>query len=139
MRKSIVAILISATLISAAVAACGQPAINAPGEVAAPPQPTLTPPDYRSQEERQLDEVWRQTMLAIELGPSASPSARAGLYAALQTIEDVQRTLGGINEARGTLLAVMADQGAPASEIDAALGAMEEARQAVLARVGLAE
>jgi len=57
----------------------------------------------------------------------------------LQTIEDVKRTLGGIDEARGTLAAVMMDRGAPISEIDAAMVAMEDARQAVLARVGLAQ
>jgi len=139
MKKSVVAILISATLISATVAACGQPTPSAPGNMVAPPQPSLAPPDYRPQEEKQLDEIWRQTMLAIELGPSASPSARADLYAVLQTIEDVKRTLGGIDEARGTLAAVMMDRGAPISEIDAAMVAMEDARQAVLARVGLAQ
>ncbi len=133
MKKSIVAMLVSAALVlSALLAACGQPMASATRAVP-PPKP-----DYRTQEEKVLDAVWLQTTLAIELGTSASPSQRAAMYTGLQQIEDVQRTLVGISEARGTLLAVMLNQGASASQIDETLGAIESGRQAVLARVGLA-
>ena len=139
MKKSIIAILISVTLvISAVVAACGQPTAITPGAVTAPPQPNLARPEYRPLQEKQLDEIRLQTVLAIELSPSASTSQRAGMYTALQQIEDAQRSLSGLDETRGMLAAVMANRGASVDEIDAALGAIEDARQAVLASVGLA-
>jgi len=139
MKKSIVAILIFVILvISTVVAACSQPTAFAPGAVAAPRQPILALPDYRPQEEKQLDEIRLQTVLAIEFTHSASPSQRAVMYAALQQIEDAQQSLNGLDETRGMLAAVMASRGASVSEIDSALGAIENARQTVLSRVGLA-
>ena len=138
MKKSIVAILISMTLVvSALVAACAESTTPAPGAVPAGPKPSPAAVDLRPQEERTLDEVWRQTTLAIELGTSASTSQRAGMYTALQQIEDAQRSLSGLDETRGMLMAIMVNQGASNEEIDTALGAVEDARKAVLARVGL--
>ena len=139
MKKSTIAILISAILVtSTVVAACSQPTAITPGAVATTQQPKLTPPDYRPQQEKQLDEIRLQTMLAIEFSPSASTSQHTAMYTALQQLEDAQRSLSGLDETRGMLAAVMASRCASAEEIDIALGAIEDARQAVLARVGLA-
>jgi len=138
MKKSTVAILISATLvISIIVAACGQPTAITPGAVSKPHQ-TSPRPEYRPLQEKQLEEIRLQTVLAIELSPSASTSQRAGMYTALQQIEDAQQSLSGLDETRGMMAVVMVNQGASVNEIDAALRAIEDTRQAVLASVGLA-
>ena len=138
MKKSIVAILIIGTLAASAVlAACGQPTATAPRAVASSPDLDATPADYRPQEERQLDEARRQILVAMMVSASASPVDRAGMNTALDQIEDAQRTLGGIADGRAMLMAIMVNQGASSGEIDTALGAIEDARQEVLARLAL--
>ncbi len=136
MKKLITATaILGALTVAALLAACGQP--TTPGAVEAKGPATNATVDLRTPQEIQLDEVWRQTMLAIELGTSATPDQRDAMYTALQEIEDVQRTLAGIDEAQGMLMGNLEHQGATTEEIDGALAAFENARQEVLARVGL--
>ena len=137
-RKTIVATLVTGILaVSAVVAACAEPTAPAPGAVAAPPEPSSVAVEYRSQGERQLDEAQSQTLRAMVVNTSASSAERAGINTVLDQIESAQRTLSGINEAQGMLMATMVNQGASTDEINVVLEAMENARQEVLARVGL--
>ncbi len=135
MKKSIVATLISGGLIVATVVtACGQPA--GPGAAPAGPPTAQEFLDFRTAPERQLEEVWRQMTAAVQLGNTANAAQLAEMYTALEEAIDVQRTLAGIDEAQGMLMATMEHQGATTDEFDAALIAIENARQEVLARMG---
>ena len=140
MKKSIVAIILVATLAAPAlVASCGeqttiaQPQVipNRPGDFS---EPILTP------EEQVLQEMLAQQLLESEVEITAGQSPEQTLQT-IQDIEEAQRSLRGLEETRGMIYAVMGNQVASgelsAEQMQTALGAVDQARQEVLARVGL--
>ena len=162
MNKSIVAILISVTLVVAAVAAaCGQPApAMSANEATTPKAPVgtvvavvaVTAARATTDEER-LDEMQREIQMVIAWYVGGGEPAPDHLYAFAQSIEEARRALRELEEERlavqtyiGELTSAVC-QLVPESEhaiimnhhkaLVSALESIEQARSEVLKAIGL--
>ncbi len=136
MKKSIVATLISATLaVSAAVAACGEPAAIAPGALQAPPQPKAIP------DEERLTTMQSSIGLLINDYSARGSAAPEYLFVIIERVAnavDTLRQLDGQQAGLGMLGAQYAATGASAPEyLYDAVDQVEQARAEVLRGVGL--
>ncbi len=136
MKKSIVAISISAAVVvSAVVAACGEPAAVAPGAVAAPPQAKTIP------DEERLTAMQTSIGMLINDYSTRGSAAPEYLFVIIERVAhavDTLRQLDGQQAGLGMLVAQYAATGASAPEyLYDAVDQVEQARSEVLRGVGL--